>query len=482
MVKAKGALFRKYLWTNTIISLLTFLIIVSIIFTFVTDYWKNEKEEIFMENAHYVSNLVGDNSYVQGDNIVWINGDAVKMFMDTLSSSMKIDIFVTDAKGNIIISSVYNKSEFQGESIPKEFLDKISSGGRYSGTSDLSSVYKSDQYVIGEGVYSYGGNDTMIGAVFTAMNPGFLTSFKQDILKLFLITFLVAFLFAFWIARKLSYSMVKPLNQIAEAASCVARGDFSKRVQVIGQDEIADLGNAFNNMAESLDASESVRRNFVANVSHELKTPMMTITGFIDGILDGVIKDENKTKYLKIVSSEIKRLSRLVKRMIDLSCIENEKVKVNLSEVDIFAELLDVLLFFEQKISDKKIEVKGVDSCSRVFLQADKDMIHQALYNLVENAVKFTNKKGYIKVKLSEDNEFCKLSIENTGQSIDPDEIKFIFDRFYKTDKSRSEDKTGIGLGLYIVKKIVLLHGGEIKAESSEKSTVFLLALPKKKL
>ena len=458
--------------------LITFLIFAGTTSTFVTNYWKNEKEEIFIENAHYVSNLVANNSYVEDNNIVWINGDAVKIFMDTLSSSMNIDIFVTDTKGNLIISSIYNKKEFAGGGIPQEIVEKVSRE-RYSETNNLEGVYKSEQYIIGEAVYAnYGGKKTIIGAVFTSMNPRFLEYFKKDILKVFLVTFLVTILVSFIMVRKLSYNMVRPLKQMSEAAASMAGGDFSKRVAVDGNDEIADLGNSFNNMAESLYMSESVKKNFIANVSHELKTPMTTITGFIDGILDGVIKEKDRVKYLKIVSLEIRRLSRLVKSMLELSRIDTENVKMNFSSVDLFDEFIEVLLQFEDKINKKNISVKGIKECGHIIINADRDMIHQVIYNLVENAVKFTENRGYINVELLKDSNTCTFIVENSGEEIPSKEIKFIFDRFYKTDKSRSKDKTGIGLGLYIVKKIVALHGGSIETWSENKITKFTVKLP----
>ncbi len=462
--------------------LVTFLILAGMIFTFITDYWKSEKEEIFIENVRYVSNLVANNSYVENNNIVWINGDAVKIFMDTLSNSMNIDIFVTDTNGNIIISSIFNRENFQTGIVSSKIIEEISEHP-YAKICNLNGIYKSDQYILGEAVYStHSGQKTLIGAVFTATNPEFLSSFRQGMIKVFIVALIVASIISFFTIRWLSYNMTKPLNQMAEAASYMAKGDFTNRVQVNGEDEIAKLGTAFNNMAESLNVSDSVRRNFIANLSHELKTPMTTITGFIDGILDGVIKQENHTRYLKIVSSEIRRLSRLVRKMLDLSGLDNDNVKLNLSKTDLLTEILNVLLSFESKINEKDIQIRGISQCKHIFIHADKDMLHQAIYNLIENAVKFTQHGGYIDITLTKNNKSCLLAIENSGKGIPQKEIKFVFDRFYKTDKSRSEDKTGIGLGLYIVRKIILLHKGSIEVSSGEKKTIFTINLPIKQL
>ena len=462
--------------------LITFLALSFMMFIFVVNYWKNEKEEIFAENVHYISNIVANNSYVENNNIVWLNSDAVKIFMDTLSSNMKVDILVTDKNGNIIIDSIYNKKEFLNGIIPKNIMEKALEE-KYSIIDNLGGIYKSTQYITGEPVYAtFAGEKIVIGTVFTVMDSNSLMVFTKDILKIFLFAFIIASLLSFWTAKKLSYNMVSPLRQMSDAAVCISEGDFSKRVAIKGEDEIADLGKSFNNMAESLDVSESVRRNFVANVSHELKTPMTTISGFVDGILDEVIAKEDAKKYLRIVSSETKRLSRLVKNMLDLSQIDNHKVKLNITNVNLYDVLINIILSFESRIEEKHIDVRGLHDLKKIFVYADEDMIHQVIYNLIDNAIKFTNDFGYINIDIIEDENTIELFIENSG-NIPKKDIKFIFDRFYKVDKSRSKDKNGMGLGLYIVKKIILLHKGSIKVFTSaeSKKTTFKVCLPKTK-
>ena len=250
---------------------------------------------------------------------------------------------------------------------------------------------------------------------------------------------------------------------------------------LLSQDEIGELASAFNQMAETLAAGESMRRNFIANTSHELKTPMTTIAGFVDGILDGTIPEEKRNHYLKIVSQEVKRLSRLVKTMLDLSKIDSGEMKLRLTRFDLSNTVFVTLLSFEKAIEDKKIEIRGLETASSLFVDGDPDMIHQVLYNLLENAVKFTNVEGYIDIRLAETNDRVTVTIKNSGPGIPADEVAMIFDRFYKTDKSRSQDKNGMGLGLYIVRTIIRLHGGEISVSSVENEFCqFEFWLPKK--
>jgi signal transduction histidine kinase len=224
-------------------------------------------------------------------------------------------------------------------------------------------------------------------------------------------------------------------------------------------------------MATALSVLESSRRSFVANVSHELKTPMTTIGGFIDGMLDGTIPKEQHEEYLHIVSNEVKRLSRLVISMLNLSKIEAGELDLKYSEFDVTQLLLNCMLTFEQEIEKKEIDILGFDSVKPTIVYADKDMIYQVMYNLIDNAVKFTEQNGEITVSVERKlGGNVIISIKNTGEGIDSEEITRIFERFYKVDKSRSYDVKSAGLGLYLCKTIMDMHNGKIYAESEKNS------------
>ena len=283
---------------------------------------------------------------------------------------------------------------------------------------------------------------------------------------MFLIAAAAAFILAFVVVGLFSYRLVKPLRQMSAAAKSFGDGDFSIRVPVTSNDEIGQLATAFNNMADSLSGSESMNRSFVANVSHELKTPMTTIAGFIDGILDGTIPPERQSHYLHIVSDEVKRLSRLVRTMLNLSRIDNGELKLRPNDFDISETVLSTVLTFEKSIDEKKIDIRGLDTLQPMQVHGDEDLLHQVVYNLVENAVKFTNTEGYISFNVSDSIDRIVVTIENSGSGIQSDELPRVFEKFYKTDKSRSQDKNGMGLGLYLVRTIIKLHGGDISVSS----------------
>ena len=331
-------------------------------------------------------------------------------------------------------------------------------------------------------VLSDNGATVTIGAVFTASSIYSLQVYRTEALRMFLIAAAAVFMLSFIMVWLFSYRLVRPLHEMSLAAHSFGEGNFSVRVPVTSNDEIGQLALAFNNMAASLASGETVRRNFIANVSHELKTPMTTIAGFIDGILDGTIPPEQQEKYLKIVSTEVKRLSRLVRTMLDLSRIDNGELKLRPGRFDLTNTILSALLSFEKAIEDKHLEVRGLEDAESLFVDGDPDMIHQVMYNLIENAVKFTNEGGYIEIHVEDKADRDVVRVKNSGAGIPPDEVDMIFERFYKTDKSRSYDKNGMGLGLYIVRTIIGLHGGEITVSSVENEYCeFQFWLPKNK-
>ena len=277
----------------------------------------------------------------------------------------------------------------------------------------------------------------------------------------------------------ITYRLTKPLKLMSEASRAMAKGDFSKRIPVMSDDEIGELSVSFNMMTNSLSQLEGMRKSFVANVSHELKTPMTSISGFIDGILDGTIEPEKQSYYLGIVSNEVKRLSRLVESMLSMARLESGEFALK-PELFNFNELVcSIVLSQEQHIEKRKLKINGLDTLPDISVTADRDLIHQVIYNLVDNAVKFTCDEGEINFTLTNDSKNLVFIIQNSGPGIPSTDLPYIFERFYKVDKSRSVSKNSTGLGLYIVKTIITAHSGTISVSSRENQfTAFKITLP----
>ncbi len=467
----KKSLFRKYLKITSFTILISFFLLGLVMLSFTTANWQDEKQVLLEKNARSVAAIaakstvkVADGTYIIGEE----ESAGIQTFMTAFAENIDSDIFIADTRGNILAYAFASQSDATQQVIPQELIAKAMEN-RYIGQSTLGNVYKDPCYVVGVPmVVMENGTSVKVGVVMAACTFRSFGEYRANLIQMFLLAAVAAFMVSFCIVWLYSYNFVRPLRQMAVAAKSFGEGNFAMRVPVTSSDEIGQLAVAFNNMASSLASVESVRRNFIANVSHELKTPMTTIAGFIDGILDGTIPKEKERQYLGIVSGEVKRLSRLVKTMLDLSRIDSGELHIRPARFDLTATVFNALITFEKPIEDKQIDIRGLADAESIYMDGDPDMIHQVVYNLIENAVKFTNEGGYIELKTEDQPDRTCFTIRNSGAGIPADEISMIFDRFYKTDKSRSKDKTGMGLGLYIVRTIIRLHGGEITVSSVE--------------
>lgn len=389
------------------------------------------------------------------------------------------DIFISDSDGAVVICACDEWQEnakcmHSSYIIPKNILHKTTVDSTVSQISTLD-MYKYPQYVSVKPL-----NSAKTHFVFATSAIHKTQELLSRVSRLFYLWAIIPLVFMVAAIYIMTYRLTKPLKSMSGAAKAMARGDFSKRIPVTSDDEIGELAASFNMMTNSLSRLESMRRSFVGNVSHELKTPMTTIGGFIDGILDGTIKDEDRSYYLNIVSQEIKRLSRLVNGMLSVSKLESGEAALKMSEFDFYELLCTIMISQEQRIVEKKLDIEGLDLMQATMLKADKDMLYQVVYNLIDNAIKFTDIEGKISFNLTQNSENIVFTITNTGNGIAAADLPFVFERFYKGDKSRSDVKNSTGLGLYIVKTIVSAHNGRISVMSKEnKFTAFKVILPK---
>jgi len=289
---------------------------------------------------------------------------------------------------------------------------------------------------------------------------------RMQVIKYFLISGGVALAIALVLIYIFSMKLSRPLKQIKNAAARISNGEFEKRVNIKSKDEIGELAKAFNHMADALQRIEEMRRGFIANVSHELRTPMTSIRGFIEGILDGTIPQEKQNQYLTIVRDETNRLNRLVNDLLDLARMESGEMKLNITSININELLRKCVIKFENMLLEKELSVNADFEEEDMIAKGDSDAIERVLYNLMHNAIKFTPKGGKISLITRKNRDLIEVTIKDSGIGIDESELDMIWDRFYKSDKSRSKDKSGTGLGLAIVRNIINEHGQTIRAES----------------
>lgn len=389
------------------------------------------------------------------------------------------EALICDTAGSIQLCSCdqFNCSHI-GMRVDPAFLTQIESNGSAYQKGILPGIYTERRYLSGARIEAQSGSS--VGYVIISAPMTQVVQFMRRSSELFLFTSIAVMMLALLAATFLSRSMVRPLKQVAEAARRFGRGEMDTRVEISENNdiEINDLASAFNTMADSLEKAETRRQEFIANVSHELKTPMTTIGGYIDGMLDGTIPPEKQQHYMQIVSGEVRRLSRLVRNMLDISRLQAKGIdEARKTRFDLGEAMGDVLITFEQKINAKHLQV-DVDLPERsVWVRTDRDGITQVIYNLLDNAIKFCPERGALSLVLKEGSP-AVVTVRNSGPTIPAEELPLLFERFHKADKSRSQDREGWGLGLYIAKTIVGASGGDIHAESENGITSFIFTLP----
>ena len=303
---------------------------------------------------------------------------------------------------------------------------------------------------------------------------------REKVLKYFLTSGGFAIIVAVLLIYIFSLRLSRPLKQIRYAAARISNGEFEKRVSIRSRDEIGELAKAFNHMASALENIEKMRRGFVANVSHELRTPMTSIRGFIEGILDGTIPPEKHSHYLTIVRDETNRLNRLVTDLLDLAKMEAGEMKLSITDFDINELIRKCVIKLETLLLEKDLSVDADFEEEDLVVSGDPDAIERVVYNLLHNAIKFTPAGGRISIVTKSTRDAAEVTIRDTGIGIGESELDMIWDRFYKSDKSRSRDKTGTGLGLAIVRNIINEHGQRISAQSKlGEGTAFTFTLAK---
>ena len=400
--------------------------------------------------------------------------------LDVASQISDSDSIICDATGQVILcSDSLFGCEHQNLRIDEAYLQKVIQNGGDTATGYIRDLYSDHRYYVLMPITSPGGiGGIIIVSTPTAATTAILTRISNIFLTAAIFVVLISVLAVSVFARRES----RPLRDMARVANAFGHGNLEARVKVEEgcSEEMEELALAFNNMASSLQKSEYQRQEFVANVSHELKTPMTTISGYVDGILDGTIPESRREYYLQIVSDETKRLSRLVRSMLDISQLQKEEgiPEEKKMHFDLEESMGQVLITFEKKINDKKLNVDVDMPEHPVYTIANRDYITQVIYNLIDNAVKFCPEGGTLGLKIKEGGSKIYVSVSNEGQTIPPEELPLVFDRFHKLDKSRSQNRDGWGLGLYIVKTIVCSHGENISVTSRDGKTEFTFTMP----
>lgn len=481
--KRKSFVKHYYIITAFIVGV-SFVFFSILMLVLITSHWWNEKMDMLVDNSTTIAQSYIDAVTAEKDDggfksLVLANN------INTISKATESDYFICDLDGNIVICPEFLANEGKVCAthsqiiVNKSLIERAKVEDGFTSFTSLSEGM-SNSFIVSTPIRY---NGTIIGEIFAVEDAvRGLLPYVASICKMTFWATLAAILISFAAIYINTRRTTKPIAEMVEAMGRYAKGDFSYRVSATGStSDMEQMAFALNKMVDELAVDNEAKKSFVANVSHELKTPMTTIGGFVDGILDGTIPQEKEKEYLLTVSSEVKRLSRLVVSMLNLSKIESGEVKIQPVKYNISSQILEALISLEQRLDEKNISVEGLSEISDITVYADRDLLHQVIYNLLDNAVKFTNENGVISVFAQQDDNSVSITLRNTGNGLSKEDVSRIFERFYKVDKSRSFDVKGVGLGLYIVKTIINMHGGIIFADSVEgEYTQFTFKLPEK--
>ncbi len=456
----RRSMFSRILTLNIVSLLICMLILGSIQLIVLTNYVTNQSEDYLGRNAETIVDMIQGNLPI----------DAINATIDSFSLTTGSYILVFDSTGKVIAhTSKSQLTDKQPVYVGNEFSKAVLSGKRNSMINTMD-FFAETMFTLQIPVKS--GSGQVLGAVSMSRPIPEHQKARSDMLRNFsflvVIITMISMIYSYFFAKKFSV----PLKNMQQATNDFANGKFDARVDESATNsrivEISDLANAFNSMAEELEKSDDIKNTFISDVAHELRTPMTTISGFVGGMLDDTIPPEKQKDYLVIVKDEISRLSRLVNTFLDITRMQSDKMSLNKSVFDINEVIRITIIGFEQQIEDKKIDVHLNLESDPCLVYADNDSIKRVLTNLIDNAIKFTNQSGIITIGAKQTGHNISISVKNTGKGISNEQLSMIFKRFYKADKSRSENKEGTGIGLYLVKNIINAHGKDISVNSVE--------------
>jgi Signal transduction histidine kinase len=487
----KTTIFKRLIAIFLVILIFSFSVISIVMYYFIDNFVTQEKQKELINSGEAITSFItGNSELLNNPSILKILRDQIKIYSFNTDSY----VWIVDTEGNIEMTT----KELPELSIQPEILKHMKNNSpgsvQFSDERQYKKVMASSDVTIETGDFyglfsethepwlvvanPYTIDGKVQGAVYFMAPMPKIREARMALYKLLIVSICVSAFLSIVLVYFFSLRISKPLKEINKVAKTIAGGEFKERVNIKSNDEIGELATSFNQMVIALENLEDMRRGFIANVTHELRTPMTSIRGFVEGILDGTIPADKQSYYLNIVKDEASRLSRLINDLLDLSKMEAGEIKLSFRDFDINELIRRCIINLENQITEKDFEIEADFQKEELYVNADSDGIERVVLNLLHNAVKFTPQGGKIKLSSYRSRGKIYVTVEDTGVGIDKDEINLIWERFYKSDKSRSKDKTGTGLGLAIIKNIINEHKQTIKVESEVgKGTKFTFTL-----
>lgn len=464
----KKSLFTKLMSTNFLVLAISYCLVAVFLSLWFNNYYYNQRIKALITEGKSLNQVVV--KYINGE----VNEERLRFELSVIDRYMGATIWVVDRYGIVLGYSGEEQDQIVGKQMTNVEIDEVRKGNTVINTGTPWERLSAPMLTVGvpiivdnqvqSGVFMHTSMDEISNTVNNVYFIIWMAAFFAIIISAFIL---------YYFSNRI---LIKPLGKINYTAKAIASGDFDKRVSLVSDDEIGDLALSFNYMADSLQNLESMRRDFISNVSHELRSPMTSINGFIAGMLDDTIPREKWPYYIEIVHGETQRLIRLINDLLDLGRLESGEFSLRIENFDINELIRERVIKFEDRIEKKEVEMDVTLVGSRLKVRGDRDRIDQVITNLLDNAIKFVPQNGEIKIKTEIRQDRVLVSVYNDGPGIPKDEIQYIWDRFHKVDKARTRGG-GTGLGLSIARQIIKQHNQNIWVESGEIGTKFIFTL-----
>ncbi len=447
--------------------MLTLLFISTYILAAINQYLYNQRKVELLANANVIANVVID--YMANNN------EQLRLAISRLNLENTTRVIVTDSKA-VVIFDTNDYSDIRGKILMKEEITSALKGV------DTVTITEADEVgTILEGAVTVLSESKILGAVYVSETARDTQAFIDDISWILVVISLVVCLLVGVLSWVMADIIIGPIEKLTKFVSSFDPTDLDKRIEVVGNDEISELGAAFNSYADRMEEMEEKRRLFVSNASHELKTPLSSIKLLSESILSmQTEQDSYITEFMTDINGEVDRLAKIVDRLLTLTKLDAEMdvLETKLTSVNMLLERVSRSL---KPQADRKNIAMAVIESEEVYAEVDLPKMWQVIYNLTDNAIKYTPAGGVVKIILKNEGDFCRIEVEDNGIGIPDDDAERIFDRFYRVDKARSRESGGTGLGLSIVKDVVELHKGKILLDSKVgEGSTFIIVLPKK--
>lgn len=468
----KHSLYLKFILTYMIFGFLSFFVIATFSSQMTLNHLVGKKAESLYKEANYLSSNFVRSYYSRNQDTVTLNN--LHTQFQALDTYLNASIWLLNPDGSVLIDSESSFSE--DPTLIVEDFDPTDMGNRYYMISDFYGMFDAEMLSVAAPI-TY--NFQTRGYVLIHTPMSLILQEKEQILDTTYLTFLIIFLLSLMVLGLFTFTVYRPLMQITEAARQYASGNFKYALELESSDEIGQLGNTLNYMAQELGELDDYQKKFIANVSHDFRSPLTSIKGYLEAIQDGTIPPEMQEKYLNIVLMETDRLTKLTGSLLTLNSFDTKRSMLDITDFDINAVIKNTVSSFEGRCREHHISIELLFDARQQFVAADMGKLQQVLHNLLDNALKFSPNDSTITIETTLRHEKVFVSVKDEGIGIPRDSMKKIWERFYKTDPSRGKDKRGTGLGLSIVKEIINSHGEHINAISTEGvGTEFIFTLP----